>query len=199
MAEEKFFPEESLRLIEDMINTAKNRFSEDGQLYLVWGWTVFVCSLVQFVLIHFYQSPYHYMVWVLSIGVWIYMFFYLRRKQKREKVRTYADTLLAYVWLTFVILIFFLAFLIGRVTGGEYFLHITPILLAVYGMPVFLSGIILRFRPLVLGGIGCWVLCVVALFIPGFDYQFLMVPVCMLVAWIIPGYLLRSKYRSALK
>ena len=37
MQEEKMTEQESLRLIESMINTAKSQFSEDGHLYLLWG------------------------------------------------------------------------------------------------------------------------------------------------------------------
>jgi hypothetical protein len=69
-------------------------------------------------------------------------------------------------------------------------------LLAVYGVPVFLTGIIVRFRPLVIGGIACWVLCIASTFIKNYDYQFLMIPTAMLAAWIIPGYRLRAKYES---
>jgi hypothetical protein len=196
MREENFDPNQSLILIESMINRAKDKFAEDGSMYLLWGWTVFICSLSQFILLHFYKSPYHYMVWMSSWFVVIYQVIYLRRKYRKQKVRTYTSHILGYVWLTFVIVIFLLAFLIGRLSGGDYFMHINPILLAVYGMPIFLSGIILRFKPLIIGGIGCWILCIATTFIHNFDYQFLMIPVAMLIAWIIPGYLLRAKYRS---
>jgi hypothetical protein len=119
----------------------------------------------------------------------------MRRRHRGRRVKTYTGYILGYVWLTFVIVIFMLAFLVGRLTGGDYYYHINPILLTVYGMPIFLSGIILRFRALVIGGIGCWVLAVVATLINEYDYQFLLIPVAMVIAWIIPGYLLRAKYR----
>lgn len=196
MIEENFNPKDSLLLIESMINRAKDRFAEDGSMYLLWGWTVLICSLTQFILLHFFQSPYHYVVWMISWIIIIYQVIYMRRKYKHERVRTYTGYILGYVWLTFVIVIFLLAFLVGRLTGGDYYMHINPILLAVYGIPIFLSGIILRFKPLIVGGIGCWVLCIITTFIQSFDYQFLMIPVAMLIAWIIPGYLLRAKYKS---
>jgi hypothetical protein len=63
-------------------------------------------------------------------------------------------------------------------------------------MPVFLTGVIVRFKPLILGGITCWVLCIISTFIKSYDYQFLLIPVAMLVAWIIPGYMLRSRYKQ---
>jgi hypothetical protein len=62
-------------------------------------------------------------------------------------------------------------------------------------MPTFLSGILLRFRPLVIGGIGCWVLSVLAGYID-YDYQLLLLAAAMIIAWIIPGYILRYRYQQ---
>ena len=195
MNEENFDPKESLLLIESMINRAKDKFAEDGSMYLLWGWVVFVCSLTQFVLMHFFKYPYHYIVWFASWIIVIYQLVYIRKKIKRRRVRTYTGYILGYVWLTFVIVIFLLAFLIGRLTEGDYYIHISPILLTIYGIPIFLSGIILRFKPLVVGGIGCWILSIAAMLIDNYDYQFLLIPLAMIIAWIIPGYLLRAKYK----
>jgi hypothetical protein len=195
MDEENFDPKQSLLLIESMINRAKDKFAEDGSMYLLWGWVVFICSLTQFVLLHFYKYPYHYIVWFASWIIVIYQVVYIRKKIRRRRVRTYTGHILGYVWLTFVIVIFLLAFLIGRLTEGDYYIHISPILLAIYGIPIFLSGIILRFKPLVIGGIGCWILCIAAMLIENYDYQFLLIPLAMIIAWIIPGYLLRAKYK----
>ena len=195
MNEENFDPKQSLLLIESMINRAKDKFAEDGSMYLLWGWVVFVCSLTQFVLMHFFKYPYHYVVWFASWIIVIYQLVYIRKKIKRRRVRTYTGYILGYVWLTFIIVIFLLAFLIGRLTEGDYYIHISPILLTIYGIPIFLSGIILRFKPLVVGGIGCWILSIAAMLIDNYDYQFLLIPLAMIIAWIIPGYLLRAKYK----
>ena len=63
--EENFNPQQSLELIESMINRAKDKFAEDGFSYLLWGWVVFACSIAEFMLLHFFQYPYHYMVWMV--------------------------------------------------------------------------------------------------------------------------------------
>jgi hypothetical protein len=120
----------------------------------------------------------------------------MRKKHRQRKVRTYTGYIIGYVWVTFAILIFLIVFLIGLLTTDDYYAHIFPILLALYGMPVFLSGIILRFRPLIIAGVGCWILSVATIFIPVYDYQILMPAFAMIIAWIIPGYLLRAKYKS---
>lgn len=194
--ENNFTPQESLQLIESMINRAKDKYAEDGSMYLMWGWLVFICSLLQFLLLHVFQYEYHYIVWLVTIPFFIYQYFYVSKKQRQQKVVTYTDNIVGYVWITFAIVIILLGFIVGLLTTGEYYTHIIHILLAIYGMPVFLTGVIVRFKPLTIGGIACWILCIISCFITIYDYQFLLIPVAMLVAWIIPGYLLRAKYKQ---
>ena len=186
---------EGLEIIQSMINRAKDKFSENGHLYLLWGWVVFICSVTQFVLLNYTRFEYHYMVWMVCWLVVIYQTIYLARRKKREQVRTYTDDIVGYVWLAFVVAMFLMGFLFGRVLGDQYYKMVSPGFLVLYGIPTFLSGIILRFRPLVIGGIACWALSVVCVFIPP-QFQLLLLSAAMLIAWIIPGYLLRAKYKK---
>jgi uncharacterized membrane protein len=196
MADENFSPEQSLQVIQSMIEKAKNEFSENGHLYLLWGWVVFICSVAQFVLMKIVHYEKHYLVWIACWLAVIYQMIYLRKKYKRVKVRTYADNIIGYVWITFFILMVLFVVLLGQNESNESYKFISPAFLALYGMPTFLSGIFLRFRPLVIGGIGCWVLSVLTGFID-YDYQLLMLAAAMIIAWIIPGYILRAKNNMA--
>jgi hypothetical protein len=195
MEEKTLSPEESLKLISNMIGQAKARFSENGHLYLLWGWAVLVCSVAQFILLKFVKFEQHYMVWMATWLVFIYQAFYLRQQQKKIKVRGYADQVISAVWITFVILMFLFGFLFGFLIGEDYYRVIQPGFLALYGMPTVLSGTILQFRPLIIGGVCCWLLSVLSLFIPA-DYQILLISVAVIVAWIIPGYMMRIKYKK---
>ena len=195
MNDEKFSPEQSLQVIQSMIERAKNRFSENGHLYLLWGWAVLICSLVEFVLLNFVHYEYHYMVWFFMWLPFIYQIFYLRKTKKREKVKNYTDEITGFVWISFVIMMFLFGFLFGRVLGEEYYKFINPGFLALYGMPTFLSGIVLRFRPLIIGGIFCWLLSIGSVFMDH-QYQLLLLSAAMIVAWIIPGYMMQHKYKQ---
>jgi hypothetical protein len=195
MDDNDFSPQQSLELIESMINKAKDRFSENGHLYLVWGWVVLICSISEFVLWHFYHFAQYYLVWILTGVAMIYQIWYIRKRYKKQRVHTYTDNIVAFVWLTFLILGFLFCYLFGTLTSSEYYSHVNYLAIALYGMPTFLSGIILRFKPLVIGGIGCWILSVITVFIPG-DYQVLSIPVAMILAWIIPGYMIKARFKS---
>jgi hypothetical protein len=197
MAEERFSPEQSLELIGIMNNKAKGRFSENGHLYLLWGWAVFICSIVQFILINYTDIEQHYLVWISMWLVFIYQVIYHSRQKKKEKVRTYTDDIMAVVWITFVVLMLLFGFLFGSILGPEYYRFINPGFLALYGMPTVLSGSILRFRPLVAGGIGCWVLAIFSAFI-SYEYQLLLLSAAVVIAWIVPGYLLRIRFKKTI-
>lgn len=194
-----FSAEESLLLINTMIAKAKNNFAENGHLYLLWGWVVFVCGLLEFVLLHFFNYREHYQVWMITWLVFIYQIFYLRKLDKQKSVKTYYNEVIGYVWTSFVAAMFLLGFAITSTSSifPKYYQLFTPCILVMYGIPVFLSGILLRFKPLIIGGIGCWLLSLAAsisLVTLSYQYQLLFIPAAMLVAWIIPGYIMRKKY-----
>ncbi|HVX48544.1 MAG TPA: hypothetical protein VHB48_00250 [Chitinophagaceae bacterium] len=191
-------PEESMRLIESMINRVKDRFNEDGRLYLFWGWLIFLCSTAEFVLYHFLKYDKHYLVWSVSWVALVYQLIYFYKKRRKARVGTYTGHIIRYVWLTYVILSFLIGFLIGKLGNGgsgSYFYYIFSIVLALYGMPLFLCGIIIRFRPLVYGAVCCWALSIITTFIP-YDYQMLMLAVAMIAGWIVPGYLLQARHKK---
>lgn len=186
---------ESLALIESMINRASNRFNEDGFLYLLWGWVVLFCSIGEFILLRIHFEK-HWLVWSLTWAASIYQIFILRRKKRTQAVRTYTDDIVKYVWITFIIIMFLSAVLLAAIQGQEYYKLIDPMFLVIYGMPTFLTGIILRFKPLMWGGIGCWMLSIITTVIP-VEFHLLLVSVAMVIAWIVPGYLLRLKFKRS--
>ncbi len=195
MPEDSITQQESLAIIESMINKAKNRFSENGFLYLLWGWVILFCSLGQYTLLFVFHSPWHWMVWLSTWLALIVQFIYIYRKRRVKRVTTYTEEILRYVWIAFVILLFIMGFIFGSKQSDSNGVISGSMLLAIYGMPTFLSGIILRFRALVIGGISCWTLSIIANFVPA-QYQLLFVAAGVVIAWIIPGYLLRAKYKQ---
>jgi cobalamin biosynthesis protein CobD/CbiB len=53
----------------------------------------------------------------------------------------------------------------------------------------------MQFTPLKIGGVACWILAIMStFFLP--IYYLLFLAAAVIVAWIIPGYLLRKKYNQ---
>lgn len=183
---------ESLSIISGMINHAKNKFSENGHLYLLWGWLVFASSIAHFICLKFQLLPHPEAVWGATwLGV-IYQIVFLSKQKKKEKVKTYADEIVGYVWLAFAIMMFITIFLMSKNAAFE---KMYPMFLVLYGMPTFLCGIIFRFPALKFGGLCCWALAIAASFV-SWDYQLLLLALAVFTAWIIPGYLLREKFKK---
>jgi hypothetical protein len=183
---------ESMQLISSMINKAKNRFNETGFLYLLWGWVILICCFAQFIATYFFKSENAYYIWFVTWIVVVYQVFFLRKKRKARKVKTYTDDINQFVWITFFICGMLLVFILIQFKAYEV---INPAILVMYGMPTFLSGIILKFKPLLIGGIFCWVFAALSPFI-GFEFQLLLIAGSITAGWIIPGYLLKQKFKK---
>lgn len=194
MRSENFSPKDSLQLIDSMISQAKNRFTENGFLYLLWGWVVFVCAIFHFtaVKLNLFKKPE--LVWMITWGVVIFQIIYLARVKKNEKVKTYSDGIIDAIWICFGICMFVLVIVLGRF---NLWVYINSLVLLLYGIPTFLSGFVMRFTPLKLGGISCWLLAIASTFTEPV-YYLLMIALAVLIAWIIPGYLLRKKFKNQL-
>jgi len=174
---------------------AQDKFAENGHLYLLWGWVVFICSLTQFGLQRIFNlgPDRTWYVWTTTWVALIYQVSYIRRKRRKMQVRTYTGDILAYVWLVFGIATLLMVFILG--SNHQYAL-INPVLLVSYGVPTFTSGIILRFRSLMWGGMACWILAVVSSMVLN-DFQLVIIALAVLIAWIIPGYQLRNKFKQS--
>jgi hypothetical protein len=73
--------------------------------------------------------------------------------------------------------------------------NVYPFFIILYALGTFVSGNILKFKPLIIGGILAWGLAIVAVFLE-YDYQMLAAAGAILVSYIIPAYLLPGKRKA---
>ena len=69
------------------------------------------------------------------------------------------------------------------------------IFMLMYAIGCFTTGRILKFAPLVWGAFASWVLVIVSTF-SNYDYNILLLAAAILLSYIIPGHLLRKKYKN---
>ncbi|MCK9400924.1 MAG: hypothetical protein M0Q51_13160 [Bacteroidales bacterium] len=113
------------------------------------------------------------------------------RMGKRSGYRTHLDTAFIYLWYGFFFtLMVILAFSIGGKISWEIS---NALIISMYGLGTFVSGGILKFKPLIIGGISCWIIALGAFFVPG-HYMLLLVSLSIIIAYLIPGYLLRRAH-----
>lgn len=198
MPENSINEKESLQIIQEMIQTARNQYSENGHLYLIWGWVILVCSVAHFLLDQYFHFEGFSKVWLLTWVALGYQFIYLSKKKGQMKVRTFADTVMKYVWTAFPIALFLSGFAIIYISGKQgmnVYAVLYPVFLALYGIPTFISGQVLKVPSLKWGGVICWGLSLASIFIPS-GYQILLLGVAGIFAWIKPGFSLQLQYKK---
>lgn len=189
MSEEKFSPEQSLQLIHSMISKTKQDMSDNGIYFLVWGWLTFIACLGQFVLKHIYNYEKHYMVWWLIVVGIAFSVIYSIKEEKKRRVRTYISDSLKWLWIGMGISYFVLSMILSKMGWNT---TVFPFFIMLYGLGTFVSGNILQFRPLVIGGSLAFAIAIGAVYAE-YDYQMLLAAAAILISYIIPAYLLRSK------
>lgn len=179
--------EESLKIITEMIGKTKSNMRQNSFHLLFWGWLIFACSASEYILYNFTDFSHPWYVWFFVIpGVFVSLI-YGFVKGRREKVFTYADMVYMWTWMAFMITsVIMFIFLVDR--PGSY----AQFILLLAGFPTFISGIVIKFRPLIIGGIIFWAFSLVANF-AGPQLSSLAMPVAVITGYLIPGYLLRKK------
>lgn len=189
--EEEFSPQQSLQLIHSMISKTKANLGENRFYFLFWGWLTFCAILLQFTLKVIFAYPHHYLVWLLMIPAGIYTGIYASRHHRRgSSARTWVGDSMSYLWSGVGISFFILSVIISQSKGG--WLNAWPFFILFYGLGTYVSGRILQFRPLVIGGVINWVLALAALLVP-YDYQMLLAAAAIFTSYIIPGHLLGTQ------
>jgi hypothetical protein len=193
MTEEKFSPQESLRLIQSMITKTKQNMSDNSIYFLVWGWITFIACTGQFVLKHIYNYEKHYIVWTLIIIGIVFSIYQGRKEDKIIKVKTYIDESMKHLWAGMAISFFVLGMILSKLGWGT---AIFPFYIMLYGLGTFVSGSIIRFKPLIVGGLIAWALAIGSTF-ASYDYQMLFGAAAILISYIIPAHMLRNRSQIA--
>ena len=179
--------EESLKIITEMINRTKVNIRQGSFHLLFWGWLITVCSLSEWLITNLTHYAHPYYVWILVIpGAFVSMI-YGAVTGRKAKVHTYADVLYMWTWIGFLF-----AAIVLFIVQSDRMENITPYILLLAGFPTFLSGFIVKFKPLIVGGICFWVIAILVHF-AGPSLALLGTPVAMLTGYLIPGYMLRNK------
>jgi hypothetical protein len=190
--EKELSPLESLQIIQSMINKTKDTVAADSFYFLLWGWLTFICCIAAYILKVYLQFPYHYYVWFLMPVGGIISGIYGSRQSKKEKIKTFVGEAISYLWIalafSFILLVIINALTNAWQTAFTYYILL-------YAIGTFVTGNLLRFKPLVIGGIINFILVAVSVKF-GYDLQLLIGGLAILCSYIIPGYLLKAQYQK---
>jgi hypothetical protein len=171
-------------------------------LFLAWGYPTAIVFLIEFAVLMFLHRHWYEWLWVgiPLVGVPLMIHF-----QKKDYERTGHRTIEANIALQMWIYIGVASAVFGFITGimGIYPIYYCVIQGLLIGMGSFLTGVISRFRSITICGIIASILTFVCLFFQGdlWLWQFLVIAVVAVVAFIIPGHIMRQyvKKNSVIK
>lgn len=186
-------PEESLRVIRETIDLAKTGLRDSGFYFLLWGWlVVLACVANYYLLVVAGIAPDKASLsWLgmVVIGVPVALI-YTRRRDKKQQSPNLVRHWNGRVWLAFAISLFVSIFV--ATSSG---LSPIPFILILVGFATFVSGTLLRFKPLIFGAVAAWVSAFVCTFLAP-EEHLLVEAVAVVLSYLIPGYLLNSQARS---
>lgn len=190
-SEERFDEHQSLALITSMINKAKDDYKETGVGALLWGGLVAFCSLMTFGNFYWNIPALNY-IWFLTLFALIPQIIISVRAAKKKKYQTHQDEAMGAIWISFGVALTLLS-----VYDAKYNLtNATAMFLVMYGIPTFSTGYIYKFKPFLTGGIVFWICAVICFYIQ-FPYAMLCTAAAALIAWVIPGLILKKRYMKA--
>ena len=146
----------------------------------------------EYVLQMLLHSAYFFVVWPAAglIGG-VISILYGRKISSGSYVPNFTDRVISYTWSGFVItlVIMIVSLVIHEMNPGSFVMVLT-------GFPTFVTGMILRFRPLIAGGIVFWTIGVISFFyLP--ELRSLLFSLSIVLGYLAPGYLLRTAERRA--
>jgi len=181
---------ESLQIIHEMIAVSKGKIKENSFFYLLWGWLVLIASLSHYFLLKIeYEQAYLPWPILMTLGG-IASAIQGIRLGKKSNVITIIDKAMMYLWWGFVVMIFIVLVMTSyqKINWTSTY----PLIIALYGLGTFVSGGILKFKPLIIGGIGAWIISITAFFVAPINVL-LLTALSIVIAYLIPGYMLKFR------
>ena len=182
--EHELIPAESLKMISEVISKTKENLRVHSYPYLVWGWIIAIASILFFYLQNYTSFKLYFLPFPLLVipGIIVTIVHYTRTRTSND---TYLSYYLKRLWL--VLGVSFILVVFMNVTQGNQPFTYT---ILIGGIGTLVSGLVLRFRPLMLGGLLCLVFSVISAFITD-TYSPLLQAIAVIGGYLIPGYLLK--------
>jgi hypothetical protein len=206
--ETKFTEQESLAIIDEMINRARNNIQKGSANSLIYnGYVVAIVALLNFLLIHilpYSERNMSFWIWMLMLPSAVIDHFIGRKLDRSSTVKTQIDGIITWLWRGFgisttllVIIVMAVIIVYKNAISG---LLITPVIMLFVAIVEFGMAKATNFKPFYWGAICFWagtILCLLSyVILKRGDLHFLVLAACMVAGFIIPGYILNRKAKE---
>jgi len=181
-------PEKSLEIITQVINEARTKLEENGFIYVFWGVLTAIASISQFILLknEYYDINYYpYFLMPLG-GIYTGYYFYRKGKAKPNQI----GKIVSVAWVTISLNIMILAFAFSYILQE----HLTPIILILLGIGLFISGGAIKSRLIIVSGILINISGYICFNLKWINHSLLMC-IVSIIAILIPGIILMIEHK----
>ncbi len=195
MEKNNLTPEESFVIINKAIADFKMNYRENAQVFLLWGWILTLASISNFIILKMLNSL---EAWehkgFLVLGNWIVflligfiiMYFMVRKMNKDKKVYSHIDKFVNNLWWVTAP-----SFVIATILCFRLGIEPPPLMLLIGGIATTTTGLAIKFRPLIIGGMSFFIFSLASTFVTN-EYLALVVSAAIICGYLIPGYLLKA-------
>ncbi|MEQ9307696.1 MAG: hypothetical protein RJQ14_27545 [Marinoscillum sp.] len=188
MSEKELSKDESLDLIREMIHQAKSNYQKGGSFhFLLWGWVVMLANFTHYYLDAFTNYEMPYIVWLVTFPAGIISAVYGARQKKRAQVSSHLDRMYGQVWIAVGLGVVITLTFMGKLSYNH-----NAVILLFASIGTYISGHLLKFKPLIFGGLALAAASIVAFSVTVTD-QYLVGGIGIFAGYLIPGYMLKSK------
>ncbi len=197
MEDKTISEQESLELIQQMIQTAKNEQKDNGIGWIIWGWLILLASVftwlnlkLDWVSTFFFWNLFGVATLVLGLIETVRHFW----GKNRDRVRTYTKDLFDKLNIGFFISLMLIIFSMNL---GVHPTKGFALLLGLYGFWILIYGAVLNFKPSIIGAYITWAFAFASLFVDLFDHTMLLHAAAVLCGYIIPGHLAYIEFNKS--
>lgn len=189
---------DSLRIIQQMIDTAKQEQKDNGRGWIIWGWMLFTVSVLTVLNMHFNWLDNMFIFWnifgiiTILFGLYEVLSFFFIKKTRR--VKTYTKEIFEKLNTGFFICLMFI--IVSMNIGGVHVAKGFALLMNLYGFWILIYGTVLSFKPSIGGAYITWVLAFAALFTSSFTNVMLLHAGAVLCGYIIPGHIAHKRFKE---
>ncbi len=129
--EKNLSPEESLKIINEMIRSAKTNFKENSFYFIFWGWVIIFAEIAQLLISEFTNFAHPHYVWFIVFPAMLISGWYGYSKGKKKPVNSHIVRINIMNWLSFLISYFII------ILFSKNYHHIAPIIFILAGNATF--------------------------------------------------------------
>jgi MFS family permease len=206
--ENEMTQQESLQIIQQMIQSAKQEQKDDGKGWIIWGWMLFIASVATIPNLVYKWLP-TFFFWnafgAASIVLGIFAAGKVIFFRKNKPVKTYTHDIFRKLNAGFFVSLMFI--IIATNIGISPIIGF-PLMMSLYGFWILIYGSMLNFKPSIIGAYIMWALAFIALFIPRivdspvddqtklFMWVMALHALGILCGYIIPGHIAKSEFKK---